>query len=216
VLSGSSTYSGTTSITGGVLALASSGKIDASTAIHVQNGATFDVTAVSGGYTVPAGQTLRGNGSILGGLTIGSGTLAPGASVGTLSQTGTLSLGSASTFALEIDTTAATADRINVSGDLSITAGAALSITDLGGDAPLGFNTVLTIIDYAGTWNGTAFSGYADGSSFVFGANEFEIYYGYDLGGGDLGVALLVVPEPSAALSLLCGAGVLALFRRRR
>jgi autotransporter-associated beta strand protein len=212
--------SGTVAVTGSI-----AGSFNAT----VDAGATLDVSVP--GLALQAGRTLDVNGTALGALdiagtlsgtgsagntTVSTGTLAPGNSIGTLS-TGTLSLNAASTFALEINTTAATADRVNVTGDLNIATGAALTLADLGANAALPLETVLTIIDYSGTWNGGLFTysanELADGEEFAFGANSFQIDYDY-LGGTE--VALLVVPEPSAALSLLCGAGLLALFRRRR
>jgi len=88
-LTGSNTYSGNTIITTGKLALSGAGAINNSPVIKVGAGAYFDVSAVTGGYALASGQTLKGTGTVLGALTVASGsTISPGNSPGMLSQTG--------------------------------------------------------------------------------------------------------------------------------
>jgi len=53
-----------------------------------------------------------------------------------------------------------------------------------------------------------------DGSSFLIGANLFEIDYHSGPDAND--IALVLVPEPGAVAGLLAGATLLGLRRRRR
>jgi autotransporter-associated beta strand protein len=79
VLIGANTYTGATTINGGTLRLSGGGSIANSATITVASGATFDVSAVTGGFSVAAGQTLRGTGQVTGTATVPSGaTIAPG------------------------------------------------------------------------------------------------------------------------------------------
>lgn len=77
------TYTGTTLISDGTLALSNLGAISNSSLINVSSGATFDTSGLTGGYTLADGQTIRGTGTVVGSLTIGAGsTLSPGNSPG--------------------------------------------------------------------------------------------------------------------------------------
>ena len=64
-LSAANTYAGATNITGGTLALSATGSIGNSATIIVGANTTFDVSAVNGGYTLAAGQTLSGPGTVV-------------------------------------------------------------------------------------------------------------------------------------------------------
>ena len=92
-LSGTNTYTGTTTINAGRVALGSAGSIASSRSIAVAGGALFDVSAVSGGFTLGAAQTLSGSGTVNGVIT-NRGTIAPGAS----GTTGTLALSNSPVF----------------------------------------------------------------------------------------------------------------------
>jgi autotransporter-associated beta strand protein len=92
-LSGVNTYTGTTIINSGTLALSSSGSVANSRNISVAGGAVFDVSAVAGSFTLGAAQTLSGNGSVNGAVAI-NGTISPGNS----GATGTLTLSNAPTL----------------------------------------------------------------------------------------------------------------------
>lgn len=93
-LSAASTFTGNTTINAGTLALGFSGSVANSGNIFVAAGAVFDVSSVSGGYTLGAAQTLSGNGSVNGAVTA-NGTLLPGgASVGTLTFNNDLTINS--------------------------------------------------------------------------------------------------------------------------
>jgi autotransporter-associated beta strand protein len=82
-LNGTSTYTGKTLVNNGTLMLGSAGSIASTGRIAVNTGALLDVSAVGGGFTLGAAQTLAGNGSVNGTL-INNGTIAPGQSLGTV------------------------------------------------------------------------------------------------------------------------------------
>jgi hypothetical protein len=166
--------------------------------------------------SVNTGATLSGGGTLSGSVAINDGgKLAPGTSLGAMTV-GALSLSGAGVFQLELNTTTAQADLVNVLGNLTLDPlnTTLLSLSDLGANASLSAGTVFTIIDYAGGWNGGTFAGLADDSVFSFGANQYRISYN---GVDDLGTAvtLAVVPEASLSALLLGGAGVVACARRR-
>ena len=77
-LAGSNTFTGYTQVAGGTLALASaSNNVASSPLIDVGVGATLNVSAVTGGFTLAASQTLSGVGTIAGAAAI-AGTHQPG------------------------------------------------------------------------------------------------------------------------------------------
>ena len=103
VLSAANSYSGTTTVNGGIL--------------EVDNSLTSAIT-------VSSTATLKGSGSTTGTLTVNTGaTLAPGTLVGTFSAGNTTLAG---TYACDVD--GATADRLTVTGSLDLT-GSTLTVT---------------------------------------------------------------------------------------
>ena len=63
----------------GGLALADQAALEGSSLIDLGAAATLDLSPLSGGYRVPAGQTIAGNGTIIGSIVFGAGaTLSPG------------------------------------------------------------------------------------------------------------------------------------------
>ncbi|TAK92756.1 MAG: hypothetical protein EPO07_19120, partial [Verrucomicrobia bacterium] len=132
VLSGPNTYTGNTTINAGTLALSGSGTIASTPLIAVGSGATFDVSAVS--FVLGAGQTLAGNGTVLGAVTV-NGTVAPGASIGTLTLNSSPAL--SGTTLMEINTTnsPATSDLLVVNAALAY--GGTLTVVNTG-DALVG------------------------------------------------------------------------------
>jgi len=132
-LTGANTYTGTTTVSNGVLALAyngtSDGSIDSSATINVTPGAFLDVSGRSD-KTLQLGssQQLRGRGTILGSLNV-SGTVAPGGgpggSTGTLTVTNTTTLGGTAWMKLNRDNSQRSdllvASTINYGGTLVVT-----------------------------------------------------------------------------------------------
>ena len=236
VLDQSNTHTGNTTISGGTLALSGSGSIASSPTIIVGANTTFDVSAVTGGYSLTTDQTLSGTGTVAGAMNV-SGTLSPGNSPGTLatgSQTW-LDGGDYNFQMLDASGAAGTGfDQITVTGTLdlsSLTAGGfninlwSLSsiLPDTNGDA-LSFNNALTQ-SWTILTTTTGITGF-DAANFIINVGAFNGTNGFSnaLGGGgfsleaasnDLVLTFTAVPEPNAA-ALLGGLGALMLLRRRR
>jgi fibronectin-binding autotransporter adhesin len=207
ILSGASSYTGATTVSGGKLVI--NGNI--STSSHT---------------TVNTGGILGGSGTV-GALTVnGGGTLAPGNSIESLGA-GDVSFAANSTFAYELNSASLNGDLLDSTGTLDIAAGAILSLTQEAAGT-LAIGSKLTLISYFGGWtNGELFTYLGgtlnDGGQFTLGANEWVFDYDALSGGSNFStdqtgatrfVTMTVVPEPGAAL--LGGLGLLALLRRRR
>ena len=226
VLNAANTYSGATTVTGGTLALSGTGSIANTTGINVQGGATFDVTALSGGFALGATQTLRGDGTLnaTGRNIAVAGTITPGNGIGQMSvSTNMLQFGSTSALDIEMTpglppTAGSNYGQLALTGGISIASLAAMNLTALGSGAwHLGDIYYLINNDGADAISG-AFNGYTEGASFTFASQLFKVTYQADsattsfIGGNDM--AVQVIPETSAAL--LGGLGMLTLLRRRR
>ena len=132
-LDGTNTYNGSTTISGGTLALGLNGSFSSSPTITVGNagssGAVLDLTAKTSGFTFGSGQTVKGIGTIRmasgQALTL-NGTLAAGNSPGTLTiEGGDLLLGGSSITQYEINGTDNTVggginDLTRVAGSLTL------------------------------------------------------------------------------------------------
>jgi autotransporter-associated beta strand protein len=134
-LSGSSVHCGSTAVTGGTLALAApvgiTSALPNSPAISVGSGATLDLAAVAGGFTLATGQTLQGHGAVTGNCTVGSGaTLAPGNAAGALAFNNALTLSAGSTTVIAVNHSPLTNDLVRVSG--SLVYGGTLIVTNIG------------------------------------------------------------------------------------
>ncbi|MGD0382493.1 MAG: autotransporter-associated beta strand repeat-containing protein, partial [Thermoguttaceae bacterium] len=109
-LSGSSNYTGPTTINGGTLAISSGGSIANSPTITVNSGAIFDVSTTTSRFTLAPGQILAGTGTVKGSVadtSSGGAIINPGgvATAGTLTfSTGyTLGLVNGSSNVLQFD-----------------------------------------------------------------------------------------------------------------
>ena len=150
VLSGANTYGGNTTISAGTLTLSGAGTIASTPSIAVGSGATFDVSALTGGFTLGAAQTLSGNGTVTGPVTI-NGTAAAGASIGTLTLSGAAT--NNGTLVAEI-TNGPSADKIVFSGSFRNNGGT-LTVSNLG---TLVNGTTYDLFDFSSTPSGVAFA----------------------------------------------------------
>ena len=205
ILSGASTYTGTTTVHAGTLALGAGGSIANSGQIVVgdagSSGAKLDATALSG-LAIGGSQTISGIGTVDVGsgkeLTV-HGTLAPGNSIGTLIINGDMVLAGNSDF--EIDPNGVLADLADVSGNL--TYGGTLNVSNIGG--AFSWGDTFNLFDWDGILEGefTAVNLPTLDNGWVWQDNL--------LGDG----TITVVPEPATTLGLtLLLSG--ALLRRRR
>jgi autotransporter-associated beta strand protein len=214
-LTGSNSYSGGTLVNGGTL---------------VVNNTTGSGTG-SGSVTVNNSGKLAGSGWVAGSVIINNGgTLAPGNSIESL-DVGALTFNTGATFDVELDTNAsltAAADLVNANGNLGIFAGAILALADLG-NTLLANGTKITLLSYAGAWNGGTFDGYADDSLVTVGVNQYMLNYNDTSGSQNFGGAeyanymtlttanTAAVPEASSFLfaGIVCTALATAHFGRK-
>ena len=245
-IGGVNTYGGNTTISGGKLALTGTGSIASSPRIIVGASTTFDVSGLTAGnFTLGSAQTVQGSGMILatGKTVVATGTLAPGNSPGTLTQSGgTLQLGVGGDYNWEVY------DASGVAGvgydTVSLTNGATLDLSllsdvntyninlsslssiapDVSGNA-IQFNNA---VNQAWTLFSTesVISGFSP-EKFTINTGAFNGTNGFTnlLNGGlfslglsqdntDVVLKYTAIPEPST-LFLSC-LGMLAVLRRRR
>jgi autotransporter-associated beta strand protein len=234
-LNGASTYSGATTVSAGTLTLGAAGSIVNSTTITVGASTTFNVSAVTGGYTLGAAQTLAGSGTVSGAMTV-AGTLSPGSSPGILSTgSETWVNGGDYNFQMLNATGAAGTgfDQIQVTGTLDLTSltagGFAINLWSLSSTGPdvsgnaLNFNNTLSQSWNILTTTG-GITGFDAGDFLVnVGANNGTAGFSNALAGGSFtldadanNLVLNFTPVPEARAALLGGLGLLALLRRRR
>jgi len=135
------TYSGTTYVSAGTLALTNSAAIASSTNLNLANGALFDISGTtSHAMTLSTGKMISGDGSVNGSFTIASGaTLAPGNNdLGSLSFSNALTLNAGSKTIMYVSHDWQTNNVVSVAG--TFTWGGALVISNAddplqGGDA---------------------------------------------------------------------------------
>ena len=150
-LSATETYNGPTTVSNGTLALSSSASLAGSAGFTLASG-TFDVSAVSGSFTLGSGQKITGNGTVNGDFYVASGaTLAPGGSIGTLTFNNSLALASGGTNVFEISHSPLTNDTAKILGPLAC--GGTLLVTNIGTDA-LAAGDSFKLFD-AATYSGT-------------------------------------------------------------
>ncbi|WP_338285532.1 autotransporter-associated beta strand repeat-containing protein [Luteolibacter sp. LG18] len=217
-LTGVNSYTGTTTVQGGTLALGVSSTISNSLVLGTSGGATgvLDVTSKSaftqsnisgrGTINIGAGKTLTADGNV-----------GPGFSPGTLNVTGNLAYASTTITTLELAGNGGVAgtdsDYINVTGTFSLTG--ALNIVSYNG-YDITQTGVYNLLD-AGTFTGDFTSVSVGGNSLTYNLPTDDwtgtfggTSYTFTEGTG----VLSVVPEPA---SLLLGAlGSLTLLARRR
>ncbi len=203
-LSGTNTFTGTTTISAGTLVLASTGSITNSNAVDVGSGATLDVSAVSGGFSIASGQTLKGAGTVIGAVNVASGgTLGIGSSPATLTFNNnlTLSAGSASDFQINGFTSGLFDLALGGPGSQTVSFDGTLNL-----NFSTGFNTegTVKIFDFE-TLTGSFTSVNVTGLASGYGAS-FDNVTGF----------VTVVPEPAAWTLLTAGLTLVTVLRRRR
>ncbi len=129
VLSSANSFTGPTTVSGGILGLNQAQALGSSSGIRVESGAVIDVSQTGTMFEIAPSQMLEGNGTVRGNLKI-VGALSPGASVGALNFGNDLEL--AGTTFMEIDKSAGlnTNDQVLVIGTLKL--GGQLIVTNLG------------------------------------------------------------------------------------
>jgi autotransporter-associated beta strand protein len=201
-LSGSSSYSGPTTVSAGTLRV---------------NGVLG-----SGSLSVAASAWLMGTGTINGPVTV-NGTLSPGSSPGVITL-GSLTLTDTSTTVIEVASvgTRGTAyDGVSILDAGGLTYGGTMTLA-FGGSA-IANNTTFDIFDFAGSAGGALAaiesSGFYAGTWTPLGSGTFRLLAGdqsltFSQSTGDV----IVVPEPAAIALAAVGLGTmgLALLRRRR
>jgi autotransporter-associated beta strand protein len=175
-LTAANSYTGSTVVSNGTLALAFGASIATSPSVFVNTGATLEVSAASP-WTLGTGQSLSGGGAINGSVTA-NGTVSPGASIDTLTFNNDLTLTGTSIMEVSVDG-GLTNDVVAVTGALAY--GGMLKVVRIGTtalavndtfklfnflSAPAGsFSQILLPSDYA--WDTTQLS--VDGTVRVTG-----------------------------------------------
>jgi autotransporter-associated beta strand protein len=144
-LTGNNPYTGSTTVSNGVLALGdgvTDGFIGNSPLIDVLGGAVLDVSKLSTTtLSLGGNQTLKGNGTIRGSVdSSGGGTLSPGGSIGTLTVTNVATLGGNLVIELNRANGAQTNDVLKAA---SIVLGGTLTVTNVGPSLVAGDRFVL-------------------------------------------------------------------------
>jgi autotransporter-associated beta strand protein len=241
LLNGANTYTGTTSINAGTLALAAGGSFANSAAIIVgaagSSGAVLDLTAKSGVFSIGAGQLLGGGGTARlassGTLNV-AGTFSPGNSPGLFTYDGGTTLLSGTTLMEIFGTSRATSpshgtgfyDAVNVVDN---------GILQFGGQLTLEFSSLFddnTSFDLFTPATGSSltgnFTGVNVGGGFYTGLSwnlTGSTWKSSNTAGGQslefnaTSGQLVIVPEPHAITIGLVGIGAVAVgrrFRRRR
>ncbi len=213
-LGGNNTYTGDTLINEGTLAMGASGSIGTTPRIVLADGATFDVSAVSAGFQVGAAQTLTGDGTVAGPMTV-AGTVAPGLDVGIL-NTGDVTFQVDSFFDVFFEGTdvGTEYDQLAVAGIVQL-GGANLDL-GLGFVPTLGDQFIVIDNDENDPVSGI-FAGLPDRSWLTadFGGRTYQFEINYAGGTGN-DVVLTAVPEPATMILAALGALALALVRYRR
>ena len=209
------TYTGQTTVNGGVLLVTGVGSISGSATV-VNGGGTLGGTGTTGSVTVNGGVIAPGDPSAPGGI-------------GDMTVNGNVSFSGSSALNIQFDYDLPGKDLLNLTGTgiLTISSGAVLnlsvSVSDAVTIAAPYIGTPLTIIDYAdGGWTSTGpgnnmFAGMNDDQTFIA-PSGFTYRISYDGTGGvsEVTLTLEAIPEPGVAVSLLGGLGLLLGVRRRR
>lgn len=166
------------------------------------------------------GGSLEGAGALSGNVLVADGTLAPGASPGTLSIDGGAVFGRASAVDIELAGVASGTDhdRIEISGNASL--GGVLVVSFLDGfESEARGSDVFAVLDAEGDLSG-GFLNAASGARMLTadGLGSFEVWYGAGSPFDPTAVMLTgfrAVPEPGSAGLILLGMGVIRVMARK-
>ena len=220
-LNANNSFSGTTGINAGTLALGASGSIGNSSTITVAGGATLDVSAVSGGWTLGASQRLTGDGGVVGNATIAGTHNAGTGGVGSQAFTGDLAYAGGSVFEWDLSQSSNITgfDTVSATGTVTADSSAVFHVV-------LGSGVLADMADpgnpfwnlepyHEVEWNLSSIFGQALAGSFsgsVTTSADISAYGSFSINGSNL--TWTAIPEPTTALAgLLMTAAVL---RRRR
>ncbi|TLD69073.1 hypothetical protein FEM03_19590 [Phragmitibacter flavus] len=222
-LTTANTYLGNTLINAGTLRLGANGSL-VSPRIIVATSAIYDVASVTGGYTLASGQTLEGDGQILGNTTIASGAnLSIGTVGGDLTQSlafaAGLTLNSGSSTYLDLGTPA-DSDQLNVTGIFTQANGAKI-IVDPNGFVPIAGQTYQLFTFGAGSTFSTNLgpllrTGAEDNDTDFDLPDISASGFQWDVSQFTTSGIVAITPEPSRALLLLAGLVATLLPRRRK
>ncbi|XHR31059.1 MAG: autotransporter-associated beta strand repeat-containing protein [Chthoniobacteraceae bacterium] len=215
-LTGTSTYTGNTTIQSGTLALNSAGSISSSTLVLGISGSaqgTFDVSSKSS-YSMA---NISGNGTIKsGGTFTATGSLTPGFTnvAGSLNVSGNFTLAGTAVTSMEILGTGGVAgtdyDLISVTNLL--TYGGALVITC--SDLADGLYDFFNFASYTGDFSSVTVNGISlieTGGVWSYASGSYS--YSFTESTGILSV--IAVPEPATYVMLVSGLGMLGMLRRK-
>ena len=223
-LHGNKAYTGATTVSAGTLTIGATGSVSGSSLLDVASGATLNVSAVTGGFVVGNGRTLRGSGTVVGNTTV-NGALQPGNSPGLLSFNNNLTLGNTAVTTMEINGTGTRGmvyDAINVGGSLTYDGSLLLTLGTTFAAGSYSFD-LFDFGSQTGSFDSVTLGGNYSGSlvndvgmSTNWGLTSGDQTWAFDQSTGVL--ALSVIPEPSPLA--LSGLGLLALavsaLRKRR
>ncbi len=100
-LTAANTFTGNTTVNAGTLALSGAASIATSPVVDVKAGAFINASPLGFPWSVPVTQTVKGGGTVTGDVEW-FGTLAPGATAGTMTVDGALQIGGASQYVWEV------------------------------------------------------------------------------------------------------------------
>jgi autotransporter-associated beta strand protein len=222
-LSGANTYTGSTVISAGTLALGAAGSFANSPVISVASGATFNVSAVTGGWSAEGSnaanrQKLTGAGGVTGAATIGSfGTHNAGDNgVGSQAFSSSLNYANGSIFEWDLNASSTASGFDTVAAVGTIDVGSSTVFKVLFGNGVDLANPFWGTASPTQSWSMVSIFGKAFNSgafASVTSTADPLTQGAFTINGSSL--IWTAVPEPSSALAgLLLGAGLL--LRRRR